>query len=48
MRVTLSASAIGIIAARAFTHSILVTLVACLIVGLIIGALLRMYTGPRR
>jgi membrane-bound metal-dependent hydrolase YbcI (DUF457 family) len=48
MRVTLCTTAVGIIGARAFTHSIIVALATCLVLGLIAGALLRLYAGTRR
>jgi hypothetical protein len=44
MRGSVCAAAVAIIVARAITHSVIVTLAACLAVGLLAGALLRLYT----
>jgi hypothetical protein len=44
MRGSVCAAAIAIIVTRAITHSVIVTLAACLVAGVLAGALLRLYT----
>jgi hypothetical protein len=44
MRGSVCAVAIAIIVARAITHSVIVTLAACLVAGVLAGGLLRLYT----
>jgi hypothetical protein len=43
-RITLCATALGIIAARAVTHSVFALFATCLVVGVLVGGLLRIYS----
>ena len=47
IRATVCAGATGLIVSRAFTHSIVVELATCLVVGIVLGALLRAYAKTR-
>jgi hypothetical protein len=48
VRATLCIVSLGIIVTRPFTHDILITLTTCVVLGALVGVLLRLYIDLRR